>query len=63
MLDLNVLTICERDNLKHNLFCDDAHGMLEEDFQNVEDNLEDDEISGLMIKCVCGLINFKTSRL
>jgi plasmid rolling circle replication initiator protein Rep len=63
MLDLNVLEICETNNLKQNLFCDDAHGMLEEDIQNMEDDLEDDEISGLMIKCVCGLIIFETSRL
>jgi hypothetical protein len=37
--------------------------MLEEDIQNMEDDLEDDEISGLMIKCVCVLIIFETSRL
>jgi hypothetical protein len=37
--------------------------MLEEDIQNMEDDFEDDEISGLMIKCVCGLILFETSRL
>jgi hypothetical protein len=29
----------------------------------MEDDLEDDEISGLMIKSVCGLIIFETSRL
>jgi hypothetical protein len=37
--------------------------MFEDDIQHMEEDLEDDEISGLMIKCVCGLILFETSRL